>query len=272
MTDIVTRANFEPLDLTNGYAMFFAPLLLALAPEPVAEPKEVRKQFIELAAAKDRAGCVALWRAHPGLVLSTIDADLEGSLKVREKSAEPDLKKIAELHERALWGAEIAFEASGHPILRDYASSFVGWNAAEQKSFRAGQAAFGKAMKSLDAKDGASALAAGTECLQLAAPLGDWWGSAMGYQAIAAAHKVLGNHEKALEAAAFARLLYHDLGLASDEYEVLGTMIEACRALGRMPRARASIDRALDLAKQLKDDEGVKKLSETRAALDTPKK
>jgi hypothetical protein len=250
--------------------MLLAPLLLAFTQPVVApseNPKDVRKQFIELAAKKDHDGCLALWRANPSHVLGTIDADLEGSLKAREKSAEPDLKKIEEMQARAMWGAEIAFEASGHPILRDYAASFVGWNADDQKSFRAGQAAFGKAMKALDAKDAAAALAAGTQCLQLAAPLGDWWGSAMGYQAIAAAQKVAGNHEKALEAAAFARLLYHDLGLVSDEYEALGMMIDASKSLGRLPRARASLDRALELAKQLKDADGEKRLTDLAAEL-----
>ncbi len=248
--------------------MFLAPLLLALAPEPAAEPKEVRKQFVQLATAKDHDGCLALWRANPTLVLGTIDADLEGSMKVREKSGDPDLKKIEEMQSRALWGAEIAFEATGHPILRDYASSFVGWNEDERKRFRAGQAAFGKAMKALEEKDAQSALTAGTECLQLTGPLGDWWGSAMGCQAIALAQKELKNHEKALESAAFARIIYHDLGLATDEYDVLQLMIDECQALRRRPRARASVDRALELAKLLKDDEGLKRLAALRTELE----
>jgi hypothetical protein len=251
--------------------MFLAPLLLALAPEPVAEPKEVRKQFIQFAAAKDHDGCLALWKANPALVLPTIDADLEGSLKVRETSKEPDLKKIEELHARALWGAEIAVEATGHPILFDYASSFVGWNESERKSFRAGQKAYKTAMDALAEKDVEAALGAAMECLKLTGPLGDWWGSAMGCSAIAAAQQELKNHEKALESAAFARIIYHDLGLAGDEYQILGLMIDECRALRRWPRARASIDRAIELATALKDDAGLQKYKSLRTELESLK-
>lgn len=247
--------------------MFLVPLLLSLAVEPAAEPKEVRKQFVQLATAKDHDGCLALWRANPTLVLGTIDADLEGSLKARESAKEPDLKKIEEMQTRALWGAEIAFEATGHPILRDYASSFVGWSEEERKSFRAGQAAYGKAMTALEEKDIEAALGAGLECLKFAGPLGDWWGTAMGWQAVAAAQKELKNHEKALESAALARLIYHDLGLAGDEYEMLGVMIGECQALRRWSRARASADRALELAKQLKDEDGVKRYTALREEL-----
>jgi hypothetical protein len=89
----------------------------------------------------------------------------------------------------------------------------------------------------------------------------------MGCQAIAAAQKELKNHEKALESAAFARIIYHDLGLASDEYEVLQLMIEECRALRRWPRARASVDSALELARRLKDAEGEKRLVDLSAEL-----
>ncbi|MDZ4774165.1 MAG: hypothetical protein SGI72_13630 [Planctomycetota bacterium] len=253
--------------------MILAPILLALT-TAIAQPadaKEVRKEFVECAAKQDRAACVALWRAHPNSVLGTIDADLEGSLTVREKSKEPDLKKIAEMEARAVWGAEVAFEATGHPIFRDYAASFIGWNDDERKRFRSGQAAFGKAMKALEAKDAPAALAAGTECLQLTGPLGDWWGSAMGCQAIALAQKELGNHEKALESAAFARVLYHDLGLVADEYEVVVLMADECQALKRIPRAKASLVRAIELATRLKDDDGLKRLTDTLAQLDASK-
>lgn len=253
--------------------MFLAALLLSLPASTSAldARADVRKQFVEIADKKDHDACVALWRAHPDLILSTIDADLEGSLKLREKSTEPDLAKIKALQERALWGAEIAFEAGGQPIFRDYAASFVGWNEDERKRFRSGQAAYGKAMKALQEKEAQKALEAGLECLQLTGPLGDWWGSAMGCDAIAAAQAALGNHEKALESAAFARVLYHDLGLVGDEYQVLGLMVDECLALGRTPRARATLDRAIELAKKLGDDEGGKRLAERLAQLDAPK-
>lgn len=253
--------------------MFFAPLLLTLTPAilPAVDAKDVRKQFVELAGKQDHDAVLALFRAHPSAVLGAIDADLEGSLKVREKSTEPDMQKINDLQSRALWGARIAAEASGHPMILDYASSFVGWNDAERKRFREGQAAFGRAMKALAAEEPDKALAAAMECLQLSGPLGDWWGSAMGCDAIASAQAALENHEKALESAAFARTIYHDLGLEGDEYTVLQTMIEACRKLGRTARAKVACDSAIVLAKKLKDDDGQKRLEQTRVELDAAK-
>ncbi len=257
--------------------MFLAPLLLAFpAPAPLADARaEVRKQFVELAGKQDREGCAKLWREHPDLVLTSIDADLEGSLKVREKTKPgeaPDEAKIHTLHERALWGAQVAFEALGQPIFRDYAAAFVGWNEDERTRFRAGQAAYGKAMQALQQGDAQAALAAGQECLQITGSLGDWWGSAMGCSAIASAQRSLGNHEKALESAAFARVLDHDLGLVSDEYEMLVLMTDECIALGRAPRARACIERGLEFAKRLGDAEGEKRLLSAREKLDAQAK
>lgn len=259
--------------------MFLAALLLAAAPAFVlaapAVPGSVHEQFIELASKQDHDAVLALWRAHPGEVLGTIDADLEGSLRLREKAAEkgtePDLKVITAMQLRALWGARIAVEASGHPLIVDYVSSFVGWNAEQQKQFRSGQKAYARSAKALAGGDAKAALEAGIECLQLTGPLGDWWGSAMGCDAIAAAQAALGNHEKALESAAFGRTICHDLGLLGDEYGALKRMIAACSALGRLPRARTACDSALALAKQLGDEAGIKELTETRAALDARK-
>ena len=253
--------------------MFLTSLLLTLAPAvtPMVDSKAVRKQFVELAGKQDHDACLALWRANPGAVLGTIDADLEGSLKVREKAGEPDLQKINELLTRAMWGAQIAAEASGHPMILDYAASFVGWNDAERKRFRGGQAAFGRALKALDAKEADKALAAGEECLSLARPLGDWWGTAMGFDAIAAAQEALGQHEKALEAASVARTIYHDLGLEGDEYSALQSMTSMCQKLGRIARAKVSCDAAIALAKRLKDDDGQKRLEQKRVELDLVK-
>lgn len=252
-------------------APFFAALLSCpstATAAPIAIDKDVRAQFVELAAKKDHDACLALWRAHPGEVLGTIDADLEGSLKVREKSSDPDMKKIGEMHARALWGAEISFEASGHPLILDYASAFVGWDDAQRKLFREGQGAFRRSMKALETKDAKAALTAGQECLDRAAPLGDWWGSAMGYDAIAAAQKALGANEKALESASFARTIYHDLGLEADEYSAANTMIEMCTALARPARGKVTCDRALALAKKLGDAEGEKRLTAQRATFE----
>jgi len=250
--------------------MLLTPLLLTLgslvAPAP-ADTREVRKQFVELAGKQDRAGVQALWRAHPTAVLPAIDADLEGSLRLREKSADADPAAITALQQRALWGATAAVEGGTHPLLLDYASAFVGWNEAEQKRFREGQKLVGASGEALAKGDAQAALEAAQQALQRTGPLGDWWGSQMACDAIAAAEARLGHHEKALESASFARVLARDLGLAGDEYGALRKMVESARALGRTQRARAACDAALPLARQLGDEAGLKELEALHAQL-----
>jgi hypothetical protein len=244
---------------------------LAPATTPV-DAKEVRKQYVECHSKKDDAGLLALWKANPGAVLPTIDSDLEGSLKLREKSAAPDAKAIADLHARALWAAQIAFEASGDPLILDYASAFVGWNDAQRKQFRAGQAAFRAAMNALKPGDAKTTLASGQQCLDLAAPLGDWWGTAMGYDAIAAGHKALGDYEKALEAASRARAIYHSLALEADEYQAATQMSDLCMRLKRAARGKAACGIALALARKLGDADGEKSLLAQQSALEALEK
>jgi hypothetical protein len=255
--------------------MLLIPLLLlslqtpaAPAPAPAKSGKEMRAQFFELAGKKDHDACLALWKANPGAVLPSIDADLEGSLKAREKSSEPNMNTILDMHARALWGAQIAFEASGDPMILDYASSFVGWNDEQRKSFREGQAAFRTAMTALKGGDAKAALAAGQQCLDLASELGDWWGTAMGYDAIAASQKSLGALDKALEAAGHARAIYHSLALEGDEYEAATSMVDLCVTAKRIPRGKAACHIALALAKKLHDADGERNLLAQQSALE----
>jgi hypothetical protein len=227
---------------------------------PVLDAKDVRKQFVELAAKKEHDACLALWKANPDAVLPTIDADLEGSLKAREKSKEPNMNAIIDMQHRALWGAEIAFEASGDPMILDYASAFVGWGENQRKSFREGQAAFRSAMTALKGGDAKAALVSGQQCLDLASPLGDWWGTAMGYDAIAACQKSLGALDKALEAAGHARAIYHSLGLAGDEYQSVTAIADICVTTKRIARGKAACQIGIALAKKLGDADGEKAL------------
>jgi hypothetical protein len=238
------------------------------APAPVQNPKEARAQFVELAGKKDHDACLALWKAHPDAVLPTIDADLEGSLKAREKSGDAKPDAVAAMHARAIWGAQIAFEATGDPLILDYASSFVGWGETERKSFRAGQAAFRSAMNALKEGDAKAALAAGQQCLDAASPLGDWWGTAMGYDAIAAAQKALGAYFPALEAAAHARAIYHGLGLEGDEYAAATEVCDLCVRTQRVARGKTACQVALALAKKLHDADGEKSLLAQQSALE----
>jgi len=189
--------------------MLLLPLLLsvapALTPSTTADKKDVRKQFVELAGKKDKDALVALWKANPGVVLPVIDQDLEGSLRDMEKGEPADSAKVKEKQQRALFGAECAAIATGHPILVDYASSFVGWNAEQKRQFRDGQKVCGASSEALGKGDKAAALAKGKECVERASALGDWWGTAMGYDAVGHAAQAMGGIDDAITALTHAR-------------------------------------------------------------------
>jgi tetratricopeptide (TPR) repeat protein len=227
---------------------------------------DVKSKFEELHQKDDRAGCLALWKEHPEYVLRAIDADLEGSMRVYESSNEPDMAKIQALHKRALWGAEIAVEATGHPIILDYASSFVGWNKDQRSLFRAGQAVYKKAVDAAQKGDHKTALEAGRECVDRASALGDWWGAAMGYEASGDALQSTSDFDNALVAFSRARILNHDLGLVSSEYSNLRSMIDVCNVLDRWQRGLAAVDEALDMARKADNKDGLIELLQRRAS------
>ena len=203
----------------------------------------VTASYRALHEAGDREGLAALWREHPGRVLVTIDADLEASLSLWESSPEePDQEAIAALHARALFGAEVAAQARGNPILRDYASSFVGWTDVQKLDFRAGQAAFGRAAQALREGDLEVALAGARECRERALPLGDWWGTAMGLEFEAAALRGLGRHDEALAAGIRGRQIYHQLGLSSSALGCALGALDSAISLERWQRAHALAD------------------------------
>jgi len=244
--------------------MLLLPLVLCLVPAlpAPADAKAVRKQFVELAAKKDKDALVVLWKANPGAVLQVIDADLEGSLKDMEKGEPADSPKVKEKQQRALFGAECAAIASGHPILLDYASSFVGWNAEQKRQFRDGQKVYGASGAALAKGDKAAALAKGKECVERASALGDWWGTAMGYDAVGRAAQALGGIDDALTALTQARLLNHDLGLEGDEFEELVLLVDLCIASERWQRALAFCRDAQVLAGKLGKEKEAKALAE----------
>jgi tetratricopeptide (TPR) repeat protein len=229
---------------------------------------DIKSRFEELSAKNDRAGCLALWKENPEYVLRTIDADLEGSMRVYESSSEPDTKKIDAMHKRALWGAEIAAEASGHPIVLDYTSSFIGWNKDQRALFRAGQAVYKKAEDAAQKGDHKAALEAGRECTDRASALGDWWGAAMGYEAAGDALQSLSEFEQALVAFSRARILNHDLGLTSSEYSNLRSMIDMCNVLERWSRGFEATQQALEIARKVNSKDGVVELLKRRASFE----
>lgn len=244
---------------------------LALAVSPAGsfqgEGPSLKERFEALDEAGNHAGVVALWKEHPYEVLYVIDSYLEGSLQIVETETAPDPARVRAMHERALRGARAADEAFDRGIFTDYAASFVGWNAAEQKRFRAGQAAFGAARKAKSEGDHEAAAAHGAECAALAEPLGDWWGLGMGLSAQGGSLAELGNAAEALPLLARARHIHHQLGLVGSEYGNLRSMVELCAELGKTDRALVSLEAALALAETLGDAAGAEALRERRAQL-----
>ncbi|MFN0060798.1 MAG: hypothetical protein ACKVX7_20270 [Planctomycetota bacterium] len=235
------------------------------------EKSEVAKQYEALATAKNEAGLIELWRKHPTEVLGTIDADLEESLALREKAgidSTPSAEVAAQvraLHQRALVGARAADAAFAKRIFTDYASAFVSWNSSDAKNFREGQRRHGVARKLLGEKQYDAALSEAEGCSMLAHALGDWWGTAMGAAALAAAFEGKGDKVQALAHYGLARLLYHDLQLVRNEVSCVKAMVPLLLELGHVPRARAAADAALELI-DAKDVRGRTKLLEQRLA------
>lgn len=241
-------------------ACLLATCLFALAPSGTAQDiGQLRKTFEELDAKKDEAGLREYWKQNADVALYVIDSYLEGSLKLIETKG--DAQKIGAMQQLALRGAHAADAALGREIFADYASAFVGWDEAQRKSFRGGQKAHGRARGALE-KDAAAALKSAEECIALARPLGDWWGTAMGLTAAAEAQEKLGKAEAAADLHAQAWLIHAELGLRGDAYGNLTAMARLHAELGRNDRARVSAQRALEMARALGDAEGTLKLEE----------
>lgn len=265
-------------------AAIVALLLCSFVSSVAAEAPSLKERFEALSASKpgtqptaeNLAKIVELWRANEGKALLIIDSYLEGSLAIIEKAekasdagveAKSDRVTVEQMHARALVGARAADAAFGRSMFSDYVSSFVGWTRAQQKQFRAGQGAFGEARKAAKAGDHAQAKAAAQRCIELAQPLGDWWGFAMGLSARGAAEQALGEHEKALASLSSARQIHAALGLRSSSYRNARAMATSLVELKRYPRAKVTIEAALSLARELKDEKGVAELTALQGKL-----
>lgn len=220
---------------------------------------KVTAEYHKLTAEQNAEGLKKLWKENEGLVLQTIDADLEGSLSLWEAAKDaPPKEEIAELHKRALFGAKCASQALSRPIFLDYAASFVGWTDEQKGDFRTGQKVYGRAMQELKDGNAEVALEAAKETVLRAAPLGDWWGAAMGYGGQGSALQQMGELEDALKAYSQARLLNADLGLQFSEYRNLQGMLSCCRALERWQRGLATAESVVEYAEAFGDEDGLK--------------
>jgi hypothetical protein len=229
---------------------------------PAGGMEDVRQRFEQLDEAKDHGAVVQLWRAHPGESLGVIDSFLEGSLALVEGDKSVDPAQVAALEARAQRGARAADEAFGTSIFSDYAASFAGWNATEQSRFRQGQSTFREASRALRGGDPGLALEKARASWELARPLGDWWGSAMALGLMAKAHATLGQQLEALDCAAQARLIDHDLRLFDAELADLLVMARAAIELRRVERARDCSSAGMLLARQLDDLKSQVRLAE----------
>jgi tetratricopeptide (TPR) repeat protein len=220
-----------------------------------------RKSFVDLAAKGDSAGIVALWKANPGEAIGTIDQDLEGFLaKIEKKSG--DAKEIQAMKDRALLGAKCADEAFGRPIFGDYASAFAGWNENEQQAFRQGQKLAGDAGKAVKDKKWEEAVKYAEQCIQLTENLGDWWGLATGYTTLAGAYEGAGQYGDALAPCQMARILHHDMEMASSELRDTVQMARLLVKLNRETRARVTAESGVALAAKLKNAKAEAELKE----------
>jgi hypothetical protein len=231
---------------------------------------DLHQQFAELAAKGDRAGIMELWKANPDSAAGTIDQDLEGFLAKIEKGG-ADAAEIQTMKDRAILGAKCADEAFGRTMLSDYASSFAGWNATQQKDFRQGQKLAGDARKQIKDKNYEAALKTAQDCVKITEELGDWWGLATATDAKAAALEQLGKKQEAAVAAQYARIIYHDMGMSGSEARATLQLARLLSELGSTTRARVAAESGAAAAKRAKNanvekqfDELLQKLSQTK--------
>lgn len=180
--------------------------LVVIAAAQTAGEDSLNPERLEaMLAQRDNSMVRAVFRRHEDQVLDFIDGYLEGGLKTLEDgqgSAEAVAQatakfrtaiKFARLADQALMGSEFA----------NYAASFASWSPTEQKQFREGQAAYKAGRQAKD--DPAKAAAEYRRAIAIAERLGDSYGAALSYGALAAAALQLGHHEAVDEAANTAR-------------------------------------------------------------------
>jgi hypothetical protein len=223
-------------------------LLAALLPS-LQTDADVRARFQTLHVKNDREGCAALWREKPSLALPTIERDLDEALELREKAKEPDVAAIRALEERAGWGARIAREALGAPLIADLAFARAGWTERDRKLFRDERAIHARALAWIEKGENRNGLEAAQETVTRALALGDWHGAAMGYETSAIAHQALSAIDDAIVAWSQARVIYRELALANNEYVCLRNVLDMCYAADRTSRGREAADQAIVLAR-----------------------
>jgi len=247
-------------------ALLMAPSLHAQSPTDADGPTAAER-YASLSVAADHEGLVALWTAHPESAIPVIDGDLEGSLALWEDDPDTNRTEIQRLIARAVAGAHAATEATGRRRILDYVTSFAGWDDDQKLSFRAGQQAFREGRQALRDGDTATALRLGRTCRDLAEPLGDWWGTAMGFGLEGSALSAIDEPDAAVTAMARARLIYRELGLTSSALRIEVDLARLLIDLGRLPRAHALVSDGETTAARLGLDEVAAQFSELAEAI-----
>jgi hypothetical protein len=229
-----------------------------------ADSPSPAERYESLSADGFYAGLVELWKENPESAIPVIDRDLEGSLALWEEHGANRADEIEALITRALVGARAATEATGRRRILDYVTSFAGWDAEQKVSFRAGQQAFRSGREAMRAGDHAAALAQARTCRELAEPLGDWWGTAMGLGLEGQSLLAMGETEAGATALARGRLVYRELGLTSSALRLEVDLARALLELGRTPRAEALIEDGLATARRIGDDDLVQQFDQLR--------
>jgi hypothetical protein len=233
-----------------------------------AEGPSAAERYEALSAADDHAGLVALWSELPESAVPVIDRDLEGSLALWEEAGEARQDEIDAMLDRALRGASAATEATGRRRILDYVTSFAGWDDDEKRAFRAGQQACREGRQALGDGDAETALTHGTRCRELAEPLGDWWGTAMGLALEGRAHAARDEDRAAATALARGRLLYRELGLTGSSLGLEADLVPILLRLGHRPRAEALVRDGLATAERLGGEEMIERFRALAADLE----
>ena len=232
------------------------------------KPKsEAHLSFETFDKASDQNAIIKLFRNNPGEVAFIMDSYLEGALALFEQAGHAENDQIEALFAHGLRAAFAADEAFGRRIFSDYASSFAGWDDAQKKQFRSGQAFYGEARTALEEQRYEDAIIAAEGSFGAADPLGDWWGVAVSLAVIGTAQEQLNRKQEALNAYSRARLLFQNFGMMDDLLSTEVAMTRLLKELGRAPRAQATANSAEKLAIILGNKNAEKEIAKLKEGL-----
>jgi tetratricopeptide (TPR) repeat protein len=214
------------------------PLLLACLLVPPGQDAAVSTRFRALFDKNDRDGCAALWREKPSLALATIEEELDLASALRAKAKDADTTEIVAHERRASWGAAIARDALGAPLIADFAAARIGWTERERGYSNDERAIHERAKAFLEKGENRQGIEAAQEAAVRALQLGDWHAAALAYETCAIGDQAVSAFDDALVAWNQARVLHRELRLADREIACLRGALDLCFATERPSRGR----------------------------------